>query len=130
MKVGDTVWVFDENRRVYPPRDEQGRAHLGGPIWRGHWVEQTVVGENKTSFFVGRAPHGFDPKRLSWHRRILKRDLRDGTLRGVVRSLEELEKLVWMHDNRHELIDRVRRCEDHAVLVEVARLLAPELVPA
>jgi hypothetical protein len=48
LKVGDTIYRFDEYRRVYK-RDENGRAS-GGPIYREHFMPVKITGEGPRSW--------------------------------------------------------------------------------
>lgn len=129
LGIGSKVWVFDVNRRVYKPREGKGYHPSGPPIWREHWVEQVVLGENRASFFVGFAGTMFDPKRLSHYRKVSKADVKAGKCHGVAFSEAEIDRLAWIEVNRHELIERIRRCGDYDVLVQVATLVAPDLKP-
>ena len=53
LQVGDTIWYFDTNRRVYPP-PEPGRIWAsGGPIWREHWRPVQITGETSRSWVLG-----------------------------------------------------------------------------
>ena len=128
MKVGDPVWVFDANRRRYHPPGPGETYGRGGPIWREHWVEMEVVGENRATFFVGY-PGTFDASRArgDWYTRIPKK----GPLpRGVLLSTEDVDRAAWVNDHSYKLGEAVRRSTDYAALVQVARLVAPELAPA
>ena len=49
MKVGDKVWIFDTNRRVYPKVN--GRV-TGGPIYAEHFVQAEITGETSKSWIV------------------------------------------------------------------------------
>jgi len=48
--IGETVWIFDENNRVYK-KDENGKSY-GGPIWREHWRPLEIVGETRVSWLT------------------------------------------------------------------------------
>ena len=112
IKIGSTLWWFDNNRRVYA-RDAQGRA-VGGSIHREHWRATKIVGES----------------RLSWitddHRKFAKATLtsRDnyGTVRAVA-SLAKVEAECWIHDHRYAISEAVRKCEDIEALRAVAALV-------
>lgn len=53
--VGSTVYVFDENHRIYQPG-------ISSPIFREYFREQKVVGETSRSWLVGYG--GRDVKRI------------------------------------------------------------------
>ena len=50
--LGQTVWVFNENRRVYN-KDANGRS-VGAPIYREKWIETTITGETTRSWIVSK----------------------------------------------------------------------------
>ncbi len=43
LGIGSTVWIYDENRKVYR-RGEKGQP-TGDPIYREFWVERMIVGQ-------------------------------------------------------------------------------------
>jgi hypothetical protein len=129
LKVGDKVWAFDQNRRVYATKRDASYHPSGPPIWREHWVEQEVLGENRASFFIGFSGTVFDLKRLSHYRKLSKADLKAGKCRGFAFSEAEIDRLAWVEENRFKLIERIRQCDDHDTLTKVAELIAPDLVP-
>ena len=53
LKIGSTVWYWDENRRVYPKNGGIG----SGPIEREHWHPVTIFGENKLNWLAGYERH-------------------------------------------------------------------------
>ncbi len=118
MNVGDRVWWFDQNKRVYE-RDEKGRP-VGRPIWREHWRELAVIGETRVSWLVGYPgakveDHGF---------KLPKRDFADGKCpSGWALSLEHIEERSWVEEHRWQIGDALDRCEDPAVLRQVAALV-------
>lgn len=95
ISIGSTVWVFDQNRRVYA-RDAKGHA-TGAPIWREHWVPQKVVGENRMSWITD-------------HR--MKVPKRGGA--GFALSAEELEDACWEHEHRYKILRKLEISEHHA----------------
>ena len=83
--VGESVWVFDINRRVYI--DDGNR--LSNPIWLQHWRECKIVGETSRSWILNylnrKVPKkGYDPK-------------------DVCFSKEGLIREAWAHNNRHHI---------------------------
>jgi hypothetical protein len=129
LKVGDAVWVYDENRRVYK-RDEHGNT-TGGPVWREHWVKHVVVGENRATFFLATSNrYPFDEKRVGHYRRIRKADLKVGApLRDVAFDEKDLDRRAWIQDNADALSVCVQRSLDFEKLAQVARMLAPDRAP-
>ena len=114
LKVGDTVWVFDGNRRVYE-RDDNGRRE-GGPIWIKHWVSAKVVGETSRSFVVGR---GYGEFKLP----------KNGTRPKLrVAFSEEEVGFYALLERRRAIADMLSRCEDPEVVRGCAQLLGFEFV--
>lgn len=121
MKVGDKVWVFEENRRRYK-QDEKGRS-VGGPIWREHWVERTVIGENRINFLISiwsvnrEIPSEWDLKNAI---RVPKKGPMPW---GIVASEEELDRKAWFHDNHYKIKEAVGQVYDYDTLKKVAELI-------
>jgi hypothetical protein len=114
LKVGDTVWVFDVNRRIYPAKGGATSA----PIWREHWQEVRLVSETRKSFTLS---HGvwIGGKSVT---KLKKSD--DPTLRHkVCLSLEELEGQMFVHDHCYKVAEMVRKIEDPAILRQIIRLV-------
>jgi hypothetical protein len=117
MKVGDPVWYFDENRRVYKP------GTMSPPIWREHWVRKCIIGETSRSWIVGYERQ--DPRD---GQKLSKKELAAPERpKGWAFSEEEIDRLAWMHENRHALSEAVRRCRDYRTLKEIAALIAFEV---
>lgn len=93
MKVGDTVFQFDQNLRVYP-RNEKGNT-LGGPIWREHWRKVKVIGETSRSWIIGYSDVKIPKnKPLPW---------------GICIDEKELDKRAWVNDNAHKISEKMRK---------------------
>ncbi len=103
--VGSTVWVFDENRRVYE-KDANGRAQ-GGPIWIKHWEPQVITGETRVSWLVGR-----------W----LKFP-KNGAPGKVAFSWEEVKEREWVAVHRYGIERCVNSCRDPQALRQIAALV-------
>lgn len=99
LKVGEFVWLFDINYRVYP---EGG----GGPIWRGHWRKTEIEAITSRSYIV-RGGHMKLP------------------LKGkYITTEQELDELCFVNDNAYKIGQRVRDCRDYATLRAIENLLA------
>lgn len=105
MKVGDTIWRFNGNRRIY----QKGQS---APVWREHWEPRLVIGQTTRSWLVGyeykptKVPkHGADPRVWAF-------------------SEAELDRLAWVMDNRHQIARRVDTCYDYDTLQAIHHLLA------
>jgi hypothetical protein len=106
-KVGDTIWIFDINRRVYA-RDADGRA-TGGPIWREHWRPHVIVGETSRSWLTYRG----------------KKIAKSGTDPSLVLFSEaEIDRAVWVRDNVRRISTRVWACDDLEKLKAIEAILA------
>ena len=105
-KVGDTIWIFDIQRRVYA-RDADGRA-TGGPIWREHWRPVVIVGETSRSWVTDYgnkiAKSGTDP-------------------RNVAFSEAEIDRAAWVRDNARRISGRVMACGDFEKLKAIEATL-------
>lgn len=125
LKVGSTVWVFDQNRRVYPPSPE-GRLWSGtGPIYREHWVERKIIGEERTRWILNT--HEAFPKK---NRGTLITYAKGGfSGNRVALSLQEVEDDCWAKDKRHHIVRAVERCDVDA-LRQIATLLGMDLEAA
>ena len=101
LGIGSTIWMFDNNRRVYP---EPRSTHNGGPIYREHWRPVTIDGETSRSWVT------------SWYgKKVQKR----GPRQGVAFTEDEVEADVWAHDHRYKIVRMIEQC-DVATLKAVA----------
>ena len=100
MKIGDTVWVFDQNHRVY----EEGAS---GPVWIKHWVERRIVDETSRSWV------------LKNHLRVNKEN--HGS--GVAFSWREVEDHRWVNDNQYKILRRLNTMHDYDTLKAIAKMI-------
>lgn len=111
LKVGDTLYNFDGNRRTYR-RDDAGRAS-GGPIYERHFEPVTIVGDTKVSWIMDR----YDAK-------VNKKTLESAcpfAERGYF-TKSAMEADIWSHDHRHKIAQEVARTGVDQ-LKEIARIL-------
>lgn len=113
-KIGDTVWWFNENRRVYH-RNDEGRP-TGSPIYREHFEQLEILGETKQSWIIG-CPG--DTK----GRKFKKIDTRD-----LCFTIEELQDRVYVKENQFKIADKIRSCKDANVLKAVETALKGRMV--
>lgn len=106
MKIGDTIWIFDQNRRVYPKGGGIGK----GPIWREHWRPEQIIGETKRSWLVGS----------EW--RPIKVDKKEPRQR-VAFSQEEIDLHEFVECHGHRIADAIGRIRDYATLKRIADLI-------
>jgi hypothetical protein len=115
LGIGSTIWRFDINRRVYPPRKSGERYSSEGPIWRQHWKPEKIESETSRSWVTDYGTKL--PKNGGWDKRT------------VCISEEEIGRRAYIHDHRHKIADRVQRIDDYAALVEIAALVGYEVIP-
>lgn len=107
LGVGDTIWYFNINRRVYPAR-EFGKPHASlGPIYREHWVATKIIGETTRSWLC------------EYGRKCAKK----GDRLGWALSEAEVDDDCFVSEERHRIADAVLRTRDAATLREVARII-------
>jgi hypothetical protein len=102
VKVGDTVWFFDINSRVYTNAQS-------APIWRKHWRKATIVSETTRSWVTDRLPTKL-PKKGPWPR-------------GWVATEAEIDRLEWIEANARALARKVERLESYELLKQIEALL-------
>ena len=120
LKIGDTVWLFDINCRVYPPKGNDGRSY-GAPIYREHWRPVPITGENRASWEIGR--YGSFPKKKPADKAFLATYMKNG-YGGyrVALSVQEVNDDVWKYAHGFRIADLVKNC-DAATLRKVAELV-------
>ena len=110
LKIGDTIWLYDQNRRVYRPKQPGEIFSSGGPIYREHWRPLVIVAENSRSWIT---EHGNKcPKK--------------GDHFGWCISEKELDDDCFVNDNRHKISDKIRSVNDADLLRAVAKLIGHE----
>ncbi len=102
--IGSTVWVFDINRRVYPPKPAGKLWSTGGPIYRHHWVPQRISGQTARSWLT------------DYGHKIPKK----GEHQGVAFTQQEVEDAVWLNSYHYEIVETLRRIKDVNILRVVA----------
>lgn len=96
MKIGDPIWRFDQNRRVYKPGSHS-------PVWREHWVQLEVVGETTRSWLVGHPRWGMG--------NASKLPKNQAKWAGYATSEDEIEKYAWEREHGHKIAERVRHAD-------------------
>ena len=108
VKVGDSVWVFDGNHRVYTDSDGN---RTSSPIWLYHWRERKIASETSRSwvldYYDKKVPKvGHDP-------------------RCVCFSMAEVLERTWVHDNQYKIESAIRGLSAEK-LREVAKVIGYE----
>lgn len=122
VKIGDTLWKFDRNHRVY----ENNRS-----VFAGHFVPAKVVGETKKSWIITDRdkPRIYVPttKDLPFGYSYVSKD----ELRGPPDRLgahhyytdEGKEHRIWIDAHQANIVRRVQACTDAAILAEIGAKL-------
>jgi hypothetical protein len=87
LKVGDKVWLFDQNRRVYKTDSIISSA----PIFSEYFYQTTITGETSRSWIIDREK--FSKK----------------TLQGIYTDEMKADK-IWEEENRYRIVEEVRYC--------------------
>lgn len=107
--IGSKIWGFDSNRRKYG----KDRSR---PIWREHWKEFYVVGENRVSWLLGFKPGG-----ESWTKCPKKRQVHQ--LREWAFSEAEIDEQEWDQKHRWKVMDLATRQLTTAQVRAVAEMI-------
>lgn len=111
LKIGDILYNFDGNRRVYR-RNEAGIAS-GGPIYQDHFEAVPIIGETKVSWILKRYDAKVNKKNLS--------SVCQFADRGFFTESAMIAD-IWLHEHRYKIAKEVERAGvDH--LKEVARII-------
>jgi hypothetical protein len=112
-KVGDTVWVFDDNVRRFRV-DANGEARV---IASEKFRPRSITGETSRSWLIGnvKIPKHGGPVRTSaagrWGATI------------VYMTQEAVDDEVFRREHRHRIVRALETCGDVAVLRQVAALV-------
>lgn len=104
--IGSTIWIFDINRRVYPPR-EKGRVS-GAPIWREHWRPVKITGETSRSWLT------------EYGEKVPKKGANP---HFVAFTREEIDRAAWVQDNRYRIVREIEGISDHDTLRKIAEVI-------
>lgn len=112
--IGSTVWIFDSNRRVYPPKKPDGTHSYGGPIFREHFRPVVIKGETSGTWL------------LEQHIAINKKTLMSAKdyygHRTAACTKEQMEDRIYIHDTAPRLARRVQECKDVGLLRRIDAL--------
>lgn len=114
LKIGSTVWIFDEDHRVYPKDKRFG----SGPIYREHFRPEIIDGETRTSWLIGSKQW----RKSDWIR-INKKNPQ------CCVSIEEVEGRVWAQEHRHRIL-QLAQTSDYETLRKIAELVGYKSDPA
>jgi hypothetical protein len=83
------VWVFDENRRVYPVNAP--RKIGGSPIYREHWAKREIIGETLRSWLISEG----------WKTVKIPKSGADPRL--FLFNEKDVDDNVWVNDHRYRI---------------------------
>ena len=124
MQVGDKVWIFDGNRRIYT--DPEGNK-LSSPWYRGYFVERYILGETKQSWLLSAWEYEPDKKYTpeELNRRCTKYKKKD--CKGIFTSEEQITQYCWVNDNGYKIGSKVQSCRDYNILKQIEDILNQQL---
>jgi hypothetical protein len=105
--VGQRVWAFDENRRVYTER--AGRLS-GDLIYAGHFREMKVLAIDKRSYLIGW-PDGKGGEKVGFAK-----------AERMYYTDQDREDRIWKNDHRYKIVRLVERA-DVATLRKIAAIV-------
>lgn len=118
FSVGDTVYYFDENRRIY--RREDGMS--GRPIYREHFRPVVIVDEVAKSWVLNVMVTIKD-------RSVTK--VSKATAETMFFTAAEVDRAVWVEENAFRIRSFVRDCDDYETLRAIDAVIQEhKLVPA
>ena len=113
FEVGQRVWFFNENNRVYAKTPEERSVHGSGPIYEKHFVEKIVSGIEGRSYVMNYP--GWEGK-FSGHKVSFKLAERTHYTDA------EKDDDVWVRHHRYGIVRRVERA-NHGTLKKIAELV-------
>jgi hypothetical protein len=115
FEIGQRVWEFDANRRIYR-RDADGRS-FGGSIFAEHFREMKVWAVEGRSYVIGLP----DPQWAYSRRKVGFQKAEE-----AYRTDDEKAADIWLNDHRYPLSQLVGRCDDVGLLKKVAGVVGYE----
>ena len=121
MYVGDKVWIFDNNHRIY--KDENGNE-LSSPWYRGHFVERLIIGETKASWIIGYENSKVEDKSsIKVNKKTLQYKAWNGNISTLYTCEDEIDQICWVNDNQYAISNSVSRCHDYDKLMKIKHIL-------
>jgi hypothetical protein len=115
LKVGDVLWRFDQNCRVYPT-DAAGKTIPGGPIYSRHFRPVVIIGETRGTWLVG--DHG----RWKVNKKTLRTAKDADGWHVQMFTKEQMDDMVYVNDHALPLSEKVRSCRNVMLLKQIAQL--------
>lgn len=107
LRVGDILYNFDGNRRVYAD------GMRGGPIYEKHFAQHIIVGETKVSWLVGPSFIKVNKKNLTSSCQFADR--------GYF-TKSGMDADIWFNEHRYKIVRGVERAGLEQ-LKEIARII-------
>ena len=107
LKIGDTLYNFDGNRRSYKP------GMGGGPIYEKHFEPVKIVGETKQSWVMNLYQTKVNKKTLASVCKFADR--------GYL-TASAMDADIWMHEHRYKIVREVEKTGVEQ-LKEIARIV-------
>ncbi len=104
--IGSTVWIFDQNRRVY-----RKTGSSRGPVWREHWRPEKIIGETSRSWIVGQGWNETKIPKKGWNPR------------AVCFGEAEIDRQAFVVEHAYRISDLVRRLDDYDTLKKIAEMV-------
>lgn len=112
LKVGDTLYRYDVNRRVYS-KPSAGRA-WGEIIYAEHFQPLKIIGETSRSWLL---EHDWKASKAT----LSSPDARKFGGRGFF-TAEQMADDIWIHEHRHKIRDMLDRASP-AQLRQIAEIV-------
>ena|ERR1700722_15390123 len=112
LKIGDTLFNFDGNRRTYQHSNGSGYSSFGS-IYEKHFEPVQIIGETK----------------ISWVMKLYDAKVNKKTLESSMKYADRgyftkgaMEAGIWFHEHRHKIANEVGRVGIEQ-LKEIARII-------
>lgn len=119
FNIGDTVYYFDQNRRIYP-KDEDGRQ-IGRPIYLEHFRPVVIMGEVAKSWLLNVSVTIGD-------RSVTK--VSKAVAETMFFTMDEVDKAVWVEENAYRIRSFVRDCDDYETMQAIDAVIQARTLAA
>ncbi len=106
LQIGSTVFIFDENRRVYIRNQKGGLLSSGGPVYRDHFVQTTITGETPRKW------------KTAYHREAFKKN----PFETGFYTEEQVNQLCWAKEHHPRIRDELLNAT-YDQLQQIAKIL-------